>query len=106
MAVKGLKKSTHVNSPIAHSINIVHLVALFAPAPGQKIQVGIIDWEVRVVVLQDLGGGALDGELAQGVTPGLAVRGAHNFDIEGGGGVAKLQQDDGQVVNKEQGVNQ
>ena len=74
MAVKGLKKSTHVNSPIAHSINIVHLVALFAPAPGQKIQVGIIDRKVGVVLLQDLRGCPLNGELAQGVAPGLTVR--------------------------------
>ena len=105
-AAGSCRSSTHINRAAAHSINVVHLVTLFAAAAGQQVQVGIVDGKVHVVLLEDVGGGPLDGELAQGVGGGLAVRGADHLDVVGGGEVAQLQQQDGEVVHEQQRVDQ
>ena len=46
------------------------------------LQVGVEDWKVGVVLVEDVRGGALDGDVPDGVAAGLAVGRADHFDAE------------------------
>ena len=56
----------------------------------EPLQVGVVDGEVCVVLLQDPDGRPLDGELADAVAAGLTVRGADNLDVVSGSKKGKI----------------
>ena len=68
-----------IRDHVAHAVHVVVLVVVSVAAPGPRlagdgVQVGVVDGEGGVVLLQDAGRRALDGQLAHRVGAGLAVR--------------------------------
>ena len=83
---------------MSHPVHVVVLVVvLLLVLARDLVQVGVVDGELSVVLLQYVSRCPLYGEFAQGKTPGLAVRTADHLDqVLGLAGVSELQQEEGE----------
>ena len=93
---------------MSHPVHVVVLVVvLLLVLARDLVQVGVVDGELSVVLLQYVSRCPLYGEFAQGKTPGLAVRTADHLDqVLGLAGVSELQQEEGEVVEEQEGVQE
>ena len=96
-------RSTYIDSTLA--VDVVHLDPFPVSGRGDPVQVGVVDRELGVVLVQNPGSGSLDRHLADGEALRLPVRRSDDLDVELGLPVPELEQDHRQVVDKEQSID-
>ena len=94
---------------VGTAVDVVNLVAgrpLPSLGAGQGLQVWVVDRELNIVLLKNMSSRPLDGQVAQWKSCRLTVWTANHLDTILGGEVAEFEEEDGEVVDEEQGVDQ
>ena len=96
-------------SVVSTAIDVVNLVARRPfPSLGARkgLQVRVVDGELNVVLLKNMSSRPLDRQVAKWEGRWLTVWTANHLDTILGGEVSQFEEKDGEVVDKEQGVDQ
>ena len=96
---------TYLVCPVAQAVHVVVFVVVrLLVLARDLVQVGVVNGELGVVLLQDMTSCSLYGQFSHGETPRLPVRTADHLDeILRLAGVPELQQEEGEVVEEEEG---
>ena len=99
---------TYLVCPVAQAVHVVVFVVVrLLVLARDLVQVGVVNGELGVVLLQDMTSCSLYGQFSHGETPRLPVRTADHLDeILRLAGVPELQQEEGEVVEEEERIQE